>query len=59
MNAQTAHIEAPDELADEVLTPWQRVGRSLLQNRLAMAGGIFLVLFFAIAFTGWWGWFPR
>ncbi len=55
MNAQTAHIEAPDELADEVLTPWQRVGRSLLQNRLAMAGGIFLVLFFAVAFTGWWG----
>lgn len=53
MSAQAAFRE--DNLEDIVLTPWQRVGRSLLGNPLALAGGIFLVFFFALAFLGWWG----
>ncbi len=43
-----------ERLLEEELTPWQRVGRSLLGNPMAMAGGFFLILFFALAFTGWW-----
>lgn len=54
MSAQTAHLEAPDELAEETLTPWQRVWRNLASNWLAMAGGIFLVFFFFVAIFGWW-----
>lgn len=54
MTAQAVHIEAPDELAEEILTPWQRVKRNLRSNRLAIAGGFFLALFFAIAIIGWW-----
>jgi len=44
-----------DDLEDIAPTPWQRVLRSLAKNRLAMGGGVFLVLFFALSFAGWWG----
>jgi ABC-type dipeptide/oligopeptide/nickel transport system permease subunit len=54
VTAQSVHIQAPDELAEEVLTPWQRVGRNLGANRLAMVGGGVLALFFALAIVGWW-----
>ncbi len=54
MTAQSVHIQAPDELAEEVLTPWQRVGRNLVSNRLAMVGGGILALFFVLAIVGWW-----
>ena len=42
------------ELGDE-LTPWQRVRRNLAADRMAVAGGVCLVLFFALALLGWWG----
>lgn len=42
------------ELGDD-LTPWQRVRRNLTANRLAMAGGVLLLLFLAAALIGWWG----
>ncbi|MAE05557.1 MAG: peptide ABC transporter permease [Nitrospinae bacterium] len=44
-----------DEFAEEILTPWQRIGRSLLQDRFAMWGAVVLVFFFALAIVGWWG----
>ena len=54
MTAQSVHIQAPDELAEEIFTPWQRVKRNLKANQLAMTGGYFLALFFIIAIIGWW-----
>lgn len=53
----TTWAETPqgDELPEEILTPWQRIGRSLLQDRFAMWGAMILIFFFALAVAGWWG----
>ena len=42
------------ELGEE-LTPWQRVRRNLAADRMAVAGGVCLALFLALALLGWWG----
>lgn len=55
MSAHAAAEGRETEFLDEELTPWQRVRRSLLGNRLAMAGGAVLVLFVLIAAVGWQG----
>jgi peptide/nickel transport system permease protein len=44
-----------DEFPEEILTPWQRIGRSLRQDRFAMWGAVVLIFFFALAIAGWWG----
>ena len=53
----TTWMEKPQEedLLEEFHTPWQRVGRSLRHDRLAMWGAIVLIFFFALAIVGWWG----
>jgi peptide/nickel transport system permease protein len=53
----TTWTETPrgDELPEEILTPWQRIGRGILQDRLAMWGVVVLLFFFALAVAGWWG----
>ncbi|MBT3351455.1 MAG: ABC transporter permease [Nitrospinaceae bacterium] len=53
----TTWTETPqaDEFAEEILTPWQRIARSLRQDRLAMGGATVLIFFLALAVVGWWG----
>ncbi len=53
----TTWTEKPqeDDLPEEFLTPWQRVGRSLRQDRLALWGVVVLLFFLALAVAGWWG----
>ncbi len=53
----TTWAETPreDEFPEDFLTPWQRIGRSLRQDRFAMGGALVLVFFFALAIAGWWG----
>ncbi|MFP6870354.1 MAG: ABC transporter permease [Nitrospinota bacterium] len=53
----TTWTETPrgDELPEEILTPWQHIGRGIRQDRLAMWGVVALLFFFALAVAGWWG----
>jgi peptide/nickel transport system permease protein len=44
-----------EDLPEEFLTPWQRIGRGLRQDRLAMWGAVVLLFFFALAIAGWLG----
>lgn len=44
-----------EELTGDELTPWQRVGRNLLSNRFAVAGGFVLLFFVVVALIGWLG----
>ncbi len=51
MNETTEVLEMIEEMGEE-LTPGQRVWRHLQKNRMAMAGGVVLVFFFALAAIG-------
>ncbi len=59
MTGSSAHAGASslydEELTGDELTPWQRVGRNLISNRLAVAGGLVLLFFVAVALIGWQG----
>ncbi|MEK6710704.1 MAG: hypothetical protein AABZ64_09005, partial [Nitrospinota bacterium] len=53
MSERTAAPAGEDIGLGEELTPWQRVRRNLAADRMAMGGGVVLVLFFALALLGW------
>ena len=59
MTGSSAHAGASsfrdEELTGDELTPWQRVGRNLVSNRLAVTGGLVLLFFVVLAIVGWQG----